>query len=234
MRDEFRGPGDTGRFLEQRHFRETGRSGTREAMVGGGGGGGTGSGNARDRDDDEGRGRGRQEQATGGRGRGRAHTEAEGRGRPDPVTGVREYARAHVELPPAGGRGMLDEARWALVPIRTPAWSDDLVRALDERNRDRLRCLPPFWQRHITLTYGTDGEVRDLQKHVSGTIGGVRRLIFGGMSREEAQRLQDVAAGGVRVSYKPCDQFWAEGRCRYGVGCTHPHLRQEDEGRGDW
>ena len=122
---------------------------------------------------------------------------------------------------------MLDEARHALVQIRTPAWTDDLVRSLDERNLDRLRCLPPHWQRHVILTYSTDGEVRDLQKHVSGTIGGVRRLIFGGMLREEAERLQDVASRGVRVSYKPCNQFAAEGRCRFGEGCTHPHLAGE-------
>ena len=137
--------------------------------------------------------------------------------------------RAHVELPPAGGRGMLDADIHPLSTVRTPMWTEELVRGLDERNQKRMRCLPPNWQRHVILTYSSDGDVRDLQRHVSGTIGGVRRLIFGGMTATEAQRLQNVASTGVRVSYKPCDQFWHRGTCRYGEGCTHPHLRSTDQ-----
>ena len=124
----------------------------------------------------------------------------------------------------AGGRGMLDEPKYELISLRTPFWTNELVGDLDDRNKERLRCLPPEWQRHVIMTYATGGEVRDRQKHVSGTIGGVRKLIFAGLTGAEASRLQDVACTGERISYNPCNQYEREGRCRYGLGCKHPHL----------
>ena len=123
---------------------------------------------------------------------------------------------------------MLNRPEFPLCTTRTPYWTDDLVRDLDARNVQRMRCLPPMWQRHVVLTYSTDGAVRDVQKHVSGTIGGVRRLIFGGMTQRESVRLQDLAATGVRVSYQSCDEYWYEGRCKYGEACTHSHMRRTE------
>ena len=119
---------------------------------------------------------------------------------------------------------MLDQPVYELINPRTPHWTDELVRGLDERNVSRMRCLPPEWQRHVIMTYATGGQVRDQQKHVSGTIGGVRKLIFGGMSSREASRLQDVAVTGERISYAPCTQYEQQGTCRYGDACKHPHM----------
>ena len=173
MRDNYRGPGDTARYLDERRFQEQqrGERATWPPRGQAAGGNEPGRGSRDDAPADR-RGDGR---------RGR-------RGDEDEVREERR-PRAHVELPPAGGRGLLNKPEPPLCPIRTPHWTDDLVRELDDRNVMRMRCLPPQWQRHVVLTYSTDGAVRDVQKHVSGTIGGVRRLIIGGMSPREAGRL---------------------------------------------
>ena len=120
---------------------------------------------------------------------------------------------------------MYQDPKYALCNLRTEWWTDDLVRELDDRNLDRLRCMPPEWQRHVIMTYrpSEQGELRDLQKHVSGTIGGVRRLLFANMSTEEMTRLQDLASTGTRISYKPCIMYESRGSCKYG-NCTHPHV----------
>ena len=128
---------------------------------------------------------------------------------------------------------MLNTPCYPLLDMVTPTWTEDIRNALDERNILRLKCLPLHWQRHVMFTYSSGGDVRDLQKHVSGTIGGVRRLIFGGMTRTEAERLQDLAATGVRVSYMPCHQYGERDSCRYGESCTHPHVEgYVGDGRG--
>ena len=85
-------------------------------------------------------------------------------------------------------------------------------------------CMPPDWQAHVIHTYCPRGNVRDVNKYVAGTIGGVRRLIFSGMSTEERLRLQSIAMSGERIAYMPCDQYGSTGRCRYGDNCTHPHI----------
>ena len=120
---------------------------------------------------------------------------------------------------------MLEKAVYDMIHLRMPWWTDALVRELDARNVERMRCLPPEWQRHVIMTYSSgDKEVRDVQKHVSGTIGGVRRLIFADMTSTEAARLQDLANAGTRVSYLPCNGFSSKGRCQYGDKCRHPHI----------
>ena len=109
----------------------------------------------------------------------------------------------------------MGEPKYELLNLRTPWWTDELVASLDERNVARLKCLPPEWQRHVIMTYATrDSGVRDLQKHVSGTIGGVRKLIFADMSAWEASRLQDLASTGTRISYNVCTGWEMRGRCQ--------------------
>ena len=121
-------------------------------------------------------------------------------------------------------RGMMDTPEYDLVHLRTPWWTDEVAEGLDDRNVERMRCLPPEWQRHVIMTYATGGEVRDRQKHVSGTIGGVRKLIFAGMDVTEAVRLQNIASTGTRTSYNVCTQWENRGNCKNGDGCKHPHV----------
>ena len=122
--------------------------------------------------------------------------------------------------------GPLNEPVYRMVGTRTEHWTDELVERMDARNKERMECLPPVWQEHVVRTYGTrPGQVvRDVDKHVASTITGVRRLLYAGMTEDEAVRLQDVAAMGGRISYLPCTQYEQRRTCRYGGSCTHPHL----------
>ena len=70
-----------------------------------------------------------------------------------------------------------------------------------------------------------DGDViGDVNKHVSGCIGGVRRLVFLGMTEAERERLRQVAERGGRLSYNVCTDYRIRGSCKWGTGCTHPHV----------
>ena len=126
--------------------------------------------------------------------------------------------------------GPLEEPIYALTKLRTEYWTDQLVGRLDERNRTRMMCLPPVWQEHVVRTYSTkDGqEVRDEARHIAGTITGVRRLLYGGITEGELVRLQALAQAGTRISYLLCTQWEAQGTCRYGASCTHPHVGHRD------
>ena len=87
-------------------------------------------------------------------------------------------------------------------------------------------CLPIVWQDHVVRTYSTkEGqEVRDEDKHIASTITGIRKLIYLGMSSTERERLQTVASSGKRISYLPCTEWNKRGTCKYGIGCSHPHV----------
>ena len=122
--------------------------------------------------------------------------------------------------------GPLETPIYNMIGTRTNMWTDALVARMDPRNQQRMQCLPPVWQEHVVRTYSVrEGqEVKDENKHVGATITGVRRLLYGGITEQECVRLQGLAAEGRRISYLPCTMYEQRGRCRYGAGCTHPHM----------
>ena len=130
---------------------------------------------------------------------------------------------------------LLDKEKYELSGARTQYFTDDFVRGLDRRNMGRLRCLPPQVQAHVIATYSMGerdpGEIHDVQKHFSGVIGGVRRLVFAGMTLEESRRLIALAVRGKRTSYKLCDYVRQGRNCPYGEECSHPHVYEQAE---DW
>ena len=131
---------------------------------------------------------------------------------------------------------LLTRARYEVSGARTQFFTEDFVRGLDTRNVERLKCLPPQVQAHVIATYSMGdrdpGDIHDVQKHFSGVIGGVRRLVFQGMTLEESRRLIALAVRGKRTSYKLCD-YVRQGRdCPYGEECTHPHVHEWQE--DDW
>ena len=123
---------------------------------------------------------------------------------------------------------LLTKAKYEVSGARTQFFTEDFVRGLDARNVERLKCLPPQVQAHVIATYSMGdrevGDLRDVQKHFSGVIGGVRKLVFQGMTLEESRRLIALAVRGRRTSYKLCD-YARQGRdCPYGEECVHPHI----------
>ena len=124
-------------------------------------------------------------------------------------------------------KGEYREAIYALVGDRTEFVDEKFVRELDERNRARMACLPPWVQKHVVYTYAPreGGTVRDPNRFFSGVIGGVRRLVQSGMTEEESARLIHMAKGGVRVSYMPCVAYGRRGTCVYGDKCKNVHVR---------
>ena len=122
--------------------------------------------------------------------------------------------------------GPMETPQYELVSTRTKYWTDELVRGLDDRNVQRLKCLPAVWQNHVVWTYAPEEgkDVRNSDKHINGTITGVRKLVYRGITAEEALRLQGLAGRGVRISYNECTQFRSRGKCQYGDSCRHPHV----------
>ena len=131
---------------------------------------------------------------------------------------------------------LMDKEKYDLSSVRTGYFTEDFVRGMDKRNVGRMRCLPPQVQAHVIATYSMGerdpGEIHDVQKHFSGVIGGVRRLVFAGMTLEESRRLIALAVRGQRVSYKLCDHVRQGRQCPYGEECKHPHIHEQGEGSG--
>ena len=112
-----------------------------------------------------------------------------------------------------------------MTAARTAEFDNDSVGEIDERIRARMACLPPDVQAHVVATYSTGGrDAREPQKHFSGVIRGVWKLVIGGMTQEESARLIALSVRRQRVSYKPCDAYGSGRRCPYGDECTHPHV----------
>ena len=163
-----------------------------------------------------------------GRGQGRSTSRA-----PTSSEGSRGSTRRDGAAVQPGGTPLIpygelmQDARHGMTTVRTATFTDEFVRELDDQNRQRMACLPPAVQAHVAATYSTgdrEGGLRDVQKHFSGVIGGVRRLCFHGMTVEESNRLVALAVRGKRVSYRPCDYICQGKRCQYGDECTHPHV----------
>ena len=95
---------------------------------------------------------------------------------------------------------------------------------MDERNKERMACLPPWLQRHVIFTYAVRGEVRDPNKYFSGVIGGVRRLSQSGLDERESARMVELARNGKRLSYQPCVTYGSRGNCAYGAECRNVHI----------
>ena len=131
---------------------------------------------------------------------------------------------------------LLDKAPYEVSGARTQFFTEEFVGGLDAQHVERLKCLPPQVQAHVIAMYSMGdrdpGDIHDVQKHFSGVIGGVRRLVFQGMTLEESRRLIALAVRGKRTSYKLCD-YVRQGRdCPYGEECTHPHVHEWKE--DDW
>ena len=117
---------------------------------------------------------------------------------------------------------------YALIGERTPHFNDEFVRGMDERNRERMACLPPWAQRHVIWTYGPrEGQmIQNTNKYFSGVVGGVRKLIQSGLTEDESNRMIALAQEGVRLSYMPCVTFGSRGACVYGDRCKNVHIRR--------
>ena len=128
-------------------------------------------------------------------------------------------------------RGQLRSPVWRLTGYRTPWFTENFVRELDERNVDRMSCLPPWLQEVVAAVYrpgtdrdGEEEEARDVQKYFGGVIGGVRKMFHSGLTEQEAERIIAVTGRGVRMSYRPCRSFGTTGTCQWGDGCRYFHV----------
>ena len=124
-------------------------------------------------------------------------------------------------------RGLLKDNVYKLTGVRTKHFDDAFVQGLDERNRDRMGCLPPWLQEWVATCYDPGdkgaGGLRDANRYFSGMIGGARKLHDSGLTREECQRMIGVAAR-TRVHYTPCRDFGNGGHCPMGDRCRYSHV----------
>ena len=118
------------------------------------------------------------------------------------------------------------EPMYMLIRDRTEHFDDEFVRVMDDRNRERMACLPPWVQRHVVYTYGPKegAEVKNPNKYFSAVIGGIRKLVQSGLKEEESMRMIELAKTGKRLSYAPCTGYGRKGRCQYGDQCKNVHV----------
>ena len=128
-------------------------------------------------------------------------------------------------------RGQLRAPVYRVTGLRTAWFTDDFAGGLDERNVERMSCLPPWLQEVVAAVYrpgtGRDGheeEARDVQKYFGGVIGGVRKMFHSGLTEREAERILAVTGRGIRMSYRPCREFGLTGRCQWGDDCRYFHV----------
>ena len=124
-------------------------------------------------------------------------------------------------------RGTLNQAMYRLTNVRTKWFSDDFVRGdMDERNQERMACLPPWLQDVVARIYAPSTgreSIDDPNKRLSGVIGGIRKLHDSGLTKQEADRIGELAMHG-KVSYQPCRDYGRHGTCKFGDKCRFFHM----------
>ena len=124
-------------------------------------------------------------------------------------------------------RGTLNQAVYRLTSTRTKWFDDDFVRGvMDDRNKERMACLPPWLQDVVAKIYAPSAgreTIDEPNKRLSGVIGGVRKLHDSGLTEMEAGRIGEMA-GRLKVSYQPCRDFGSGGFCQFGDRCRFFHV----------
>ena len=124
-------------------------------------------------------------------------------------------------------RGTLNQAMYRLTNVRTRWFTEEFVRGeMDERNKERMACLPPWLQDVVARIYAPSTgreSIDEPNKRLSGVIGGIRKLHDSGLMAQEAERIGELAVHG-KVSYQPCRDYGRHGTCKFGDRCRFFHI----------
>ena len=110
-----------------------------------------------------------------------------------------------------------------IVGIRTEYFTDATVAGMDTDNLRRLAQLSPMAQELVVRFYCENGPVRKPQAFMGTTIRGIRDMLEQGLPYTEVVRFMQ-RADTQRLSYRPCYEYGATGRCRDNDECNHLHI----------
>ena len=151
---------------------------------------------------------------TKGKGRGKPHTKDLPPNTMNP--NVSTETRAAIE------HETLAQVRQRISRTTTDDWTADIRDSLDDKNVRRLARMAPMAQDTVIRFYKRPDDVRNPQGHIASTIKGLRFAMEDGVTYEECVRIQQLAGGGIKMSYRPCT-WYGQGTCHRGDQCHHVH-----------